>query len=66
MLIQSIILSFDCGVKVLNGETVEVQDKQPILAFFLLKLIEKLRALGSVPALDVDKYLSFVQIVNQG
>lgn len=61
----TIILSLDCGVKVLNVETVEVQDKQPILAFFLLKLIEKLRALGSVPALDVDKYLFFVQTINQ-
>ncbi|MFA4817155.1 MAG: DUF6602 domain-containing protein [Parcubacteria group bacterium] len=54
----SIILSLDCGIKIVNGEKIESQDGESILAFFLLKLIEKLRALGSVPALDVDKYLS--------
>lgn len=57
----SFILSLDCGIKVINGATVEKQDKEPVLAFFLLKLIEKLRALGSVPALEVDKYLGFVK-----
>lgn len=57
----SIILSLDCGIKVINGESIEKQDKEPILAFFLLKLIEKLRALGSVPALEVDKYLEFIK-----
>lgn len=57
----SIILSLDCGIKVINGETIETQDKEPVLAFFLLKLIEKLRGLGSVPALEVDKYLEFIK-----
>lgn len=57
----SFILSLDCGIKVINGATVEKQDKEPVLAFFLLKLIEKLRVLGSVPALEVDKYLGFVK-----
>lgn len=57
----SIILSLDCGIKVTNGETIEKRDSEQILAFFLLKLIERLRALGSVPALDVDKYLSFIK-----
>lgn len=56
----SIILSLDCGIKIINGETIEKQNKKPVLAFFLLKLIEKLRALGSVPALDVDEYLKKV------
>lgn len=55
----SILLSLDSGVKVFNNGFTEAQDKQPILAFFLLKLIEKLRSLGSVPALEVDKYLDF-------
>jgi len=53
----SMILSLDCGIKIINGETIEKRNKKPVLAFFLLKLIEKLRALGSVPALDVDEYL---------
>lgn len=57
----SILLSLDSGIKVINDETIEEQDKQPVLAFFLLKLIEKLRALGSVPALEVDKYLEFIK-----
>lgn len=57
----SIILSLDCGIKVINGESIEKQDKEPVLAFFLLKLIEKLRALGSVPALEIDKYLEFIK-----
>jgi hypothetical protein len=57
----SIILSLDCGIKIINDETIEKQDKTPVLAFFLLKLIEKLRALGSVPALEVDKYLGFIK-----
>ena len=56
-----IILSLDCGIKIINGETMEKQDNEPILAFFLLKLIEKLRGLGSVPALDVDKYLKKIK-----
>jgi len=57
----SIILSLDCGIKVINGKIIEQQDKEPVLAFFLLKLIEKLRVLGSVQALEVDKYLEFVK-----
>ncbi len=56
-----IVLCLDCGIKVVGEETIELQDKEPILAFFLLKLIEKLRALGSVPALEVDKYLGFIE-----
>lgn len=53
----SMIVSLDYGIKVINGDTIETQIKEPILAFYFLKLIEKLRALGTVPALDVDKYL---------
>jgi hypothetical protein len=56
----SIVLNLDCGVKIVGEKTIEKQDKEPILAFFLLKLIEKLRSLGSVPALDVDSYLGFI------
>ncbi len=57
----SMVLSLDCGIKVINGKTIETQDKEPVLAFFLLKLIEKLRGLGTVPALEVDKYLEFIK-----
>lgn len=56
-----IVLCLDCGIKVVGEQAIETQDKEPILAFFLLKLIEKLRALGSVPALEVDKYLGFIR-----
>ncbi len=56
-----IVLCLDCGIKVIGDKIMEVQDKEPILAFFLLKLIEKLRALGSVPALEVDSYLGFIK-----
>jgi len=56
----AIVLCLDSGVKVIGDKAILVQDKEPILAFFLLKLIEQLRLLGSVPALEVDKYLSFV------
>jgi len=56
----SIVLSLDYGIKIINGETIETQDKEPVLAFFLLKLIEKLRGLGSVPALEVNKYLGLI------
>ncbi len=55
------VLCLDHGVKVVGENFIEYQDKKPILAFFLLKLIEKLRSLGSVPALDVDKYLEYVK-----
>jgi len=57
----SVLLSLDSGVRIMNNGKIEKQDKQQILAFFLLKLIEKLRALGSVPALEVDKYLGFIK-----
>ena len=57
----SIILSLDCGIKVINGGTIEAQEREPVLAFFLLKLIEKLRGLGSVPALEVNAYLGFIK-----
>lgn len=54
------VLCLDHGIKVIGEETIEKRDGEPILAFFLLKLIDKLRASGSVPALDVDKYLEFI------
>jgi len=54
------VMCLDCGIKVVGEKTIELQDKEPILAFFLLKLIERLRTMGSVPALEVDKYLSFI------
>ncbi len=57
----SVILSLDHGVKIINSESVEKQGKEAVLAFFLLKLIEKLRALGSVPALEADKYLESIK-----
>ncbi|MBF0539443.1 MAG: hypothetical protein HQL03_14445 [Nitrospirae bacterium] len=57
----SIILSLDYGIKVIKDASIEKQDKGHILAFFLLKLIEILRGLGSVPALDVNKYLEFTK-----
>lgn len=56
----AIILSLDYGIKFIGDHAVEMQNKNPVLAYFLLKLIEKLRAVGSVPALDVDKYLGFI------
>lgn len=59
--IDLIVLCLDCGIKVVGEKTIETQNKKPILAFFLLKLIEKLRGLGSVPALEVDKYLGLVE-----
>lgn len=57
----AIVLCLDCGIKVIDEKTIIVRDKEPILAFFLLKLIEKLRMLGSVPALEVDEYLGFIK-----
>jgi hypothetical protein len=57
----SVLLSLDYGVKIINGASVEKQGKAAVLAFFLLKLIEKLRALGSVPALEADKYLGSIK-----
>jgi len=59
------VLCLDYGIKVIGEETIEKQYKKIILAFFLLKLIEKLRALGSVPALEVDKYLEFIKKNNK-
>ncbi|MDP2585710.1 MAG: hypothetical protein Q8P29_02405, partial [Candidatus Levybacteria bacterium] len=56
----SFVMCLDCGIKVVGENAIELQDKEPILAFFLLKLIEKLRTVGSVPALEVDKYLNFI------
>lgn len=58
----SIILSLNCGIKIINGETIETQEKESVLAFFLLKFIKKLRGLGSVPALEADKYLASIKI----
>jgi len=57
----AIVLCLDCGIKVIGDKAVIKQDGEPILAFFLLKLIEQLRQLGSVPALEVDKYLGFIK-----
>lgn len=57
----AIVLCLDCGIKVIGDKAIIAQDKEPILAFFLLKLIEKLRQLGSVPALEVDRYLGFIE-----
>lgn len=57
----AIVLCLNCGIKVIGDKAIISQDKEPILAFFLLKLIEKLRLLGSVPALEVDKYLGFIE-----
>jgi hypothetical protein len=57
----SIILSLDYGIKIINSKSIEMQTNKPILAFFLLKLIEILRGLGSVPALEVNEYLRFIK-----
>jgi len=57
----SIILSLDCGVKIISKDLTEQQSDEQILAFFLLKLIERLRALGSVPALEADEYLDCIK-----
>lgn len=54
------IVCLDYGVKVI-GVKIEEQNKEPFLAFFLLKLIERLRSLGSVSALEVDKYLEAIK-----
>lgn len=56
----SIVLSLDCGIKIINSKTMEVKENKPFLAFFLLKVIEKLQLVGSVPAIEVSKYLTFV------
>ncbi|MFA4826993.1 MAG: DUF6602 domain-containing protein [Candidatus Shapirobacteria bacterium] len=57
----SFVLCLDCGVKIIGQDKIEIQINKPILAFFLLKLIEKLRSMGSVSALDVDSYLEQVR-----
>lgn len=44
------------GVKI-NNTITEINNNENILSFFILKLIEKMRSLGSVPALEVNKYL---------
>jgi hypothetical protein len=59
------VLCLDYGIKVIGEEAIEKQYNETILAFFLLKLIERLRALGSVPALEVDKYLEFIKKYNK-
>lgn len=53
----SIVLSLEEGIILISHDKVEKEGKSKVLAFFLLKLIEKLRMLGTVPALDVNKYL---------
>lgn len=53
----SILLCLESGIKTIQGGKIETLANKTILAFFLLRLIEKLRSLGSVPALEVDKYL---------
>ena len=55
------VLCLDCGIKVTDDKNVSGSNKESILAFFLLKLIERLRLLGSVPAIEVDKYLQFME-----
>lgn len=57
----AVVLSLDYGVKINNGDSMESQEEEPILAFFLLKLIEKLRACGSAPAIEVNKYLGIAE-----
>jgi len=57
----SFIVSLDVGVKIVINSRLEKQEKDTLLAFFLLKLIEKLRAVGSVSAIEVDKYLASIQ-----
>ncbi|MDR0942725.1 MAG: hypothetical protein LBM19_03910 [Holosporales bacterium] len=59
-----IILSFDYALK-LRGEDdhhkIFKKGENPISALFMLKLIEKLRTLGSCPPLDVDAYLKWIE-----
>ncbi len=57
----SVVLVLDSGVKIISEKSVEAQGNEAVLAFFLLKLIEKLRGLGSVPALEADKYLQSIK-----
>lgn len=57
----SFIVCLDKGVKLVINSRLVKQEKDTLLAFFLLKLIEKLRVVGSVPAIDVDKYLTSIQ-----
>lgn len=57
----AVIVCLDIGVKVVGNKSVEACANKPFLAFFLLKLIERLRALGSVSALEVDSYLYFIK-----
>lgn len=59
----TIVLCLDYGIKIISKQFVETQNEKNILVFFLLKLIEKLRTLASVPALEVDKYLDFLRMV---
>lgn len=55
----SFIVSLESGgIKVFRDGIVEERTDSPILAFFLLKLIERLQLLGSAPALDVNLYLN--------
>lgn len=53
----TIVVCLEAGVKVIREGIVESNNNSNILSFFLLKIIERMRALGSVPALEVDKYL---------
>ncbi|MCI4624393.1 MAG: hypothetical protein L3V56_00355 [Candidatus Magnetoovum sp. WYHC-5] len=57
----TIIVCLDHGIRVIHKDSIEKQDESPKLSFFLLKLIEILRGVGSVPALDVDKYLESIK-----
>lgn len=59
----SFVVCLSNGIKIVNEKEIFEQKGATILAFFLLKLIEQLRQLGSVPALDVDKYLGFIKKV---
>jgi len=63
----SVLVCLDKGAKVVKTikcdkvwtrQEADVSVGKPVLAFFLLKLIESLRGVGSVPALKVDEYLN--------
>jgi len=57
----SIILVLNYGIKIINQGCIDEKKDSNFLSFFLLKLIEKLRVLGSVPALDTNAYLKSIE-----
>ncbi len=56
-----LLLCLEKWIKINNSETENNNNTRNILSFFILKLIEKMRSLWSVPALDVDKYLWIIK-----